>query len=323
MDGGCQIDSQLTEPARPSRLVPMGLLSRFSSPRTSSAAEVFFVVGHPRSGTNWVSNLLNLHPHVFCDGEFHFHDLFQSVERITDEPWRGAHREPARTALRDAFADLVRRTLVAAASKKPAATRIGDRTPRHLVPLIPGCRHVVCARDGRDVLVSWTFHMLKAGGPWLTQGEYGPAMSVLKVEFDHDPAIFERQPQRLLAVDAWLRHYARQWADRVNADLAMTRCMAEDPGLGSAHWLLYERLHAEVDAQCAALYTYLGVDPAHAPGAATWDITQPGFTKNDPRAFFRSGKVGDWKRYFTDEQLRVFTDEAGAANEQLQRLPIQ
>lgn len=290
----------------------MGALKFLSSSRRP---EVFFVVGHPRSGTNWVCNLLNLHPHILCDGEFHFQEVHQSVQRITAEPWRGASREPARSALRDAFTGLVRSTLIAAAARKPDATRVGDRTPRHLVPLIPGCRHVVCVRDGRDVLVSWTFHMLKTGGPWLTQGPFGPAMAGLKVDFDRDPGLFDRHPHRLLSVEAWLRHYARQWSQRVIADQEMTRRMKTDSHLGSALWVSYERLHADAGAQCARMYAYLGVDPALAQPPESEAHTRPGYTQNHPRAFFRSGKVGDWRRYFTDDQVRAFNEEAGAANE--------
>ena len=33
--------------------------------------EYFFVRGHPRSGTNWIGALLNLHPQINCWGEFH------------------------------------------------------------------------------------------------------------------------------------------------------------------------------------------------------------------------------------------------------------
>jgi hypothetical protein len=283
-------------------------------PRATPTPELFFVVGHPRSGTNWICNLLNLHPHILCDGEFHFHEIHHAVERVTAEPWRGAAKEPARAALHDAFSDLVRRTLLSIAVRKPGARRVGDRTPRHLVPLIPSCRHIVCVRDGRDVLVSWTFHMLKVGGPWLTQGPFGPEMAHLKAEFDQDSTLFDREPHRLLSVEAWLRHYAREWSERITADLEMTRRMEADPHLGSAHWAVYERVHADVDAESSRMYTYLGVAPDLARAPVSEPNTQPGFTENDPRSFFRSGRVGDWRRFFTEQQLQVFEDLAGNAN---------
>jgi hypothetical protein len=282
-------------------------------PREQPGPEVFFVVGHPRSGTNWICNLLNLHPHVLCDGEFHFHEIYQVVERMSEEPWRGAAKEPCRSALRDGFADMVRRTLLAAGARKPGARRIGDRTPRHLVPLIPGCRHVVCVRDGRDVLVSWTFHMLKHGGPWLTRGPFGPEMARLKEDFDADAMLFERDPHRLLSVESWLRHYAQEWSQRITADLEMTGKMEADPGLGSAYWVAYERMHADVESECSRLYRYLDVEPRLAKAAAAEAHTRPGYTENDPRSFFRSGRVGDWRRFFAEGQLRTFEELAGGA----------
>ncbi len=281
--------------------------------RTRSTPEIFFLVGHPRSGTNWICNLLNLHPHVLCDGEFHFHEIFQVVQRVTSETWQAASKEPARSALRDGFADMVRRTILAAGQRKPEARRIGDRTPRHLIPLVPGCRHIVCVRDGRDVLVSWTFHMLKMGGPWLIRGPFGPDMARLKEEFEADPTIFDRDPHRLLSVDGWLRHYAEEWCQRVTSDLEVTRKMQSDPNLGSAHWVAYERMHADVESECSRLYDYLGVEPSLAKAAASQAHTKPGYTENDPRSFFRSGRVGDWQRFFTERQLQTFEELAGDA----------
>jgi hypothetical protein len=287
----------------------------FRTLRNTARPEIFFVVGHPRSGTNWVSNLLNLHPRVFCDGEFHFHDAHGSVERMTADAWRGAGREPARTELRAAYADLVRRTLIAAASRKPGVTRVGDRTPRHLVPLLPGCRHIVCVRDGRDVLVSWTFHMLRHGGPWLTSGPFGRAMSTLKTQFENNPRVFELEPERLLSVESWVRHSAREWAERVRADRDMTERMRAEPTLGSARWVSYERLHADVSLECRRLFGYLGVDPGKARPPGHTPETRPGFSESDALSFFRRGRVGDWASFFTSEQERWYIDEAGDTNQ--------
>jgi hypothetical protein len=42
--------------------------------------KLFFLRGHMRSGTNWVGALLNLHPRVYCKGEYHFERLAEPFE---------------------------------------------------------------------------------------------------------------------------------------------------------------------------------------------------------------------------------------------------
>jgi len=47
--------------------------------------QVVFLRAYQRSGTNWMGNLLNLHPDIVCKGEFHFKSFFDSYLR---EPLR-------------------------------------------------------------------------------------------------------------------------------------------------------------------------------------------------------------------------------------------
>ena len=47
----------------------------------------FFICGCFKSGTNWVQNLLNLHPHVQVQGEFHFEVLRNAVDQLTSVYW--------------------------------------------------------------------------------------------------------------------------------------------------------------------------------------------------------------------------------------------
>ena len=42
---------------------------------------------------------------------------------------------------------------------------VGDRTPRELRPVYAGAPFIRVLRDGRDVLVSMTFHTMTVGGP--------------------------------------------------------------------------------------------------------------------------------------------------------------
>src|SRR5262249_43337453 len=120
----------------------------------------FFVRGLPRSGTNWVASMLNLHPRVHCYGEYHFEPVRQAIDQVQAETWQITGRGPLRTGLDEGFHDLVTRSVADSAVRKPGSDWLGDRTPRRLRPMPPDAPHILILRDPRDVLVSWTFHLL-------------------------------------------------------------------------------------------------------------------------------------------------------------------
>jgi len=275
---------------------------------------LFFVVGHPRSGTNWACSLLNRHPDVCCVGEFHFHEMLRAIEKFSSQPWQAGSAPHVRRAMLGGFHDMVRKSVrVAAEARKPSARVVGDRTPRHLEVMVPGSAHIVCVRDGRDVLVSWTFHLLTHGGAWLSRGESAAAMSALKRQFDADRSLFERHPERLLSDETWVRLNAGEWNSRVLSDLAVTKQMDAESTLGRVAWVAYERLHLDAQGECRRLFEFLGVDPNQAAAIGQEAETRPGYTENDPRSFFRSGRVGDWCRYFDERVEKWFWEVAGEA----------
>ncbi|MEZ6235051.1 MAG: sulfotransferase [Phycisphaerales bacterium] len=282
---------------------------------------LFFVTGHPRSGTHWLGSLLNLHPAIYTDGEFFFDALHEGFGRLSAWKWLAVGGDAGHAALRDAcFEDSVRRLLVAVAPRKAGATHIADRTPRLLKVLLPGAAHIVALRDGRDVLVSWTFHQLRVGGRMLErfcdgarggQRPRGAGMRAVRDAFAADPDAFEHQPGLLLSDERWVRAVARQWAEHVRHDAAAAAAM--DAGTIDARALVvrYEDVHADPSGQAARMAGFLGLDPALMAPVSDDSGTAPGGLGRDPRSFFRSGRVGDWQRYFTPEAGRWFEEEAG------------
>ncbi len=132
---------------------------RVSAP--AAAHDFFFVRGHPRSGTNWVGALLNLHPNINCWGEFHFEDIRNAIDNLQAQPWQITAREPLKTALDRSFEDMVKKAVLTLESRKPGAYWVGDRTPRGLRVFVEGSPYFLIIRDGRDILVSWTYHVLR------------------------------------------------------------------------------------------------------------------------------------------------------------------
>lgn len=271
----------------------------------------FFITGCYKSGTNWVMNILNLHPDVVVKGEFHFEVLHQGVGPLTQIPWFLSSRDPARAVALESAHDMVRRMMYATTRDKPEATWIGDRTPRVLAEILPGAPTINIVRDGRDVMVSWNFHHLRV-----------PDVSRLLPQFRHlgerevpgfraDPTSYERAGRGFITDEAWFRFHARQWADTVRQEHAQAPRFSEagTPLLR----LSYECMHQDAEAARTQLYSFLGLDPALAAPLSHETKTTPGFSLNKPTNFYRKGTTGEWHDYFDDNARRWFKEEAGDA----------
>jgi len=290
----------------------------------------FFVCGHPRSGTHWVSALLNLHPRIYCDGEFHFHLLRNGMDAFESQAWYVASREPVRAEAEAAFRDLVLRCLAAQARRpdsadgavggplgggKRGAIHVGDHTPRMLRVIIPPPegRYIVIFRDGRDVLVSWTFHLLKTSRPDIMHADVRPIFERSLAGLGDSADSARAAAAALLGDRAWIEHFAAAWSDHTAHDLA-TLARLEGEGRGDSLLRIdYETLHADTERERARLYSFLGADPSEAAPLSRENNTAAGFGRDAPRAFFRKGEVGDWRNYLTDESHGWFLDRAGSS----------
>lgn len=278
-------------------------------PKAPPAPEPFFLCGFGKSGTNWVGNLLNLHPAVRCDGEWHFQHFVHAWEEFAKYPWQLGSREPARSVARASVERLIRECLATQAEGKPGVTLVGDRSPRPLRELIRGSKTIYVCRDGRDVVVSYTFHHLRAG-----EAHHFPEH--LRESFTRHQQVFRDSPDAmnpdnpgLLTDEAWVRAAARFWSWRILQDIKHGAGTDTDALLS----LRYEDLHADLPARCRRMYEFLGLDPAKAAPPSNESATAPGFNREDLRSLYRKGAVGDWRRFATPEFTRWLKEEAGEA----------
>jgi len=269
---------------------------------------LYFVCGHPRTGTNWVRHLLNLHPRIICDGESPF-ARFREIMDISKGQYWSLSRHPAyHEALERGIADTIRACTLTLRDQKPGAECIGDHTPRLLWAYVPGARLIHVTRDGRDVVVSWTFHQLATGMPI---GEpfaslMAPQREALKADRFH----FKAHPEQLLANESWVRDAAHRWACFMKWDRDTTlRMAAGEIASAPVHPVSYEKLHADVEAERRAMYRFLGVDPEEAEPLGFGSA--PGRKGEDPLSNMRAAKVGEWKAYFTDDAKKWFKQAAG------------
>ena len=268
----------------------------------------FFLCGCYKSGTNWVQNLLNLHPRVQVVGEFHFDVLTRAARQLTSMSWfLGSDPHLSEVAV-DGIEATIRRMMYAATRDKPAATWLGDRTPHAVVPVIRGAPQISIIRDPRDVLVSWSFHHLRLKDPNLMADAFRAKAAVINTKFKADPDAFNPL-DGWLGDEAWLRFHARQWADISRLSRQnIPRLRSEGTEVLEVR---YEELHADLEAQRARLYTFLGLNPAEAAAPSDETKTLPGFDRENRKSFFRKGVVGDWQNHLDDRVLKIIESEIG------------
>jgi len=282
---------------------------------------VFLIRAAPRSGTNWTCALLNLHPKIIANGEFHLENFLSVAHDLISVDHHITSQEPFRAELLAGTRDLIDRTIRSGLVFRPGAEWIGDRTPRFIHELVPGAPVIWLYRDGRDVLVSWMYHLLRTdtavmGGGDRMRAAFGDDYDALKA----DPAFFEEHPEKLLANEALVREMSRDWARQVWHDREQLDRLEGD---GLALRVRYEDLLADTETMRHKMYRFLGLDPADAKPIGSDKCTTPGF-KEGAGSFYRNGEAGDWKNYFlTSETDRWFTEEAGDALAALGYEPIE
>lgn len=271
----------------------------------------FFITGCYKSGTHWVQNLLNLHPQVNAKGEFHFESLQRGVHDLTNTHWYLSARPRLRPVAEASFHDFVRRMMWAETRDKPAATWLGDRTPRAIGEILPGAPIINIRRDGRDVMVSWNFHHLRAQRIENLRDEMRDFAAKHGPEFRDHPERFTTPGSGFLGEEQWFRHHARVWAGIIKREVE------EAPHLIARGTpllrLVYEDMHRDITAARHQLFAHLRLSEQTALPLSHETRTLPGFEEESPTKFYRKGATGEWKDMFTDRQKQWFKDEAGEA----------
>lgn len=281
------------------------------------AYKIFFLCGHPRSGTHWMDTVLNRHPRIMIHGEYRFEALRRATDDLTGKFWHAAFIEPMKSEAERCFRDSVRRIVGASSVRKPGAEWLGDRTPRVIEPYLAGAPHFLIIRDPRDVLVSWAHLEIKNAAHHYTMGGFSAELGPHREAFLADPDYFKKNPQHLLGCRRWLRQLASRWRQHVRLDLDIIRRVDAGELPSRIHVVRYERIYTDPEGERRRMYEFLGVPPEEAGELTEETRSKPGHAKEDPHNFYRKGKVGDWEKYFTPD-VRAWYKEV--ANDTLMEL---
>lgn len=275
-----------------------------------------FIVGHPRSGTNWAANLLNLHPELAIWGELHFQVLLNAMPELVSEPHTSGHTEPVRSALARGFQDYLRSTLAAVAQHRGPGAKyvrwVGDHTPRLLRPMLPEAHHILMVRDGRDVAISLTVHLLNCQSRRVGQSD--PAIGAL---FERalgmcsaDDRSLDAAADWLLSHEAWVKRVAGNWERHVLGDEAMKARIARDWAFLKVMTVRYEDLHADTPGVLRQMFDFLGADPARAQPIDADPRTRAGFSEQTAGSHYRKGQTGEWRTRLSAD-ARAWFAQAG------------
>jgi hypothetical protein len=273
---------------------------------------MFFLCGFGKSGTNWVGNLLNRHPAVRCDGEFFFDTLHWGFDQFTQAEHQVGHQEPYRTVAAEGLYSMIRNVMLCMKRDNPEANVLGDRSPRELREILPGAPTMWLVRDGRDVVVSYTYHYLRLL-PGYNMSFWPEDIRKLFEPFAERFRDVSTRDQigvagELLEQQRWVGFVSQQWGDRMLKDLA-AKAKWNSPLLE----LRYELLHLDTEAQIGRMYRFLDLEASEASAPTLQSNTQAGFSKENPMSFYRKGVVGDWKNYDTPAFREAFDESAGDA----------
>lgn len=188
------------------------------------------------------------------------------------------------------------------------------KTPYNLEPIIPGAKYIFIVRDGRDVVISLFFHFAKLGGfeGFCSAHGFLVPLDDVKIYRENDQ-YFEKNPDRLLVMEACVRQVARMWKERVVSDLAVMEKLNKDME-GSVMMTRYEDMLMNCEEERGKIYSWLDLDPTKANPLSRVGWTMPGFgneKQSQRNPFYRKGISGDYKNYMFGESKRWFKEEAG------------
>ncbi|MDH3649486.1 MAG: sulfotransferase domain-containing protein [Saprospiraceae bacterium] len=275
------------------------------------SCELFFIRGNAKSGTNWLCNLMNLHPMIRCKGEFQLQHLFVGFDKTLNAKWGLLSKN--KDLLKDGFYSMIESIVFQYCDYYPLCC---DRSPIGLCKTImPGKKYLYITRDGRDVLVSWAFHAMRNN--IVSFPEFQKNVDL----FQKDPDYFEKNKHVLLNSRDIVRSIAMFWNQLIVDDFKLMQRVDAGEIPIQYLWIKYEALISNINVELDRIFAFLGVDPNLAKPLT--ERTQPGFDRIDNQSIYRRGATGAWSEYMTEEQLSWFMEDAAEGMRIIESSPYQ
>jgi hypothetical protein len=272
--------------------------------------------------------LFNSHPEILCRGEGKFfgeetaNALHGALARSKElrrwlghNPWTLRDQDPD-------LEDIVSNTINYLMQEKLRKTKkriVGDKSPfttpgvvGEIAAICPEAKVVHIVRDGRDVAVSSVHHQWNNAADQGGRRKLSREKVAKREAYRKAPDTFGASGESIFAGEH-VAEIARSWSTSVS------RAMADAPLLGENYYQVrYEDLLADPVGEARCLLEFLEADAREEVArecveAASFEQLSGGRSKGeeDSSSFYRKGVAGDWKNHFTEEDRRVFKEEAG------------
>jgi hypothetical protein len=296
-------------------------------------APIFFLIGRSKSGTSWLMRLLNSHPEILCRGEGMFFErssprsLLRALSRSEDvqswlarNPWTRQAPDKGLEGMLGSFVrHAMRQRLKEVKGRNGTKKIVGDKSPfktarmlEEISTICPDAKVVHIIRDGRDVAVSSVHHRWNNAADVGGRRNITPDQVLKREAYRSDPAAFLATGESIFA-EGHVAELARSWNEGVGRAVEDAALMGDN-----YHELRYEDLLSEPVAEVKRLLEFLGADSDEKVArecveAASFEQLSGGRApgEEDSSSFYRKGIAGDWKNHFTEEDKRIFKDEAG------------
>ena len=311
---------------------------------------IFFVIGSPRSGTNWVMRTINAHPEILCKGEGRFFGRnlrnehlkgMQTSEHIRykiqpsslqnalmeSEYLRLWVERSVWTRSDDTEEQLTRFVggavyhFLTEELSKTGKRIVGDKTPlgnpkivEDIRQLCPEAKLIHIIRDGRDVAISQLHHI------WNRSADVGGVHDLESEElskrdrYREDPWKFLESGESIFT-ERSMRIAARQWESKVGA------AYRDGPEMFGDNYteVRYEDLLKRPEQEFERLFEFLGAcadekTVARCVSATSFEKRSKGRErgKEDSSSGARKGIAGDWENVLTGRDRAIFKDAAGS-----------
>lgn len=284
-----------------------------------------FIIASPRSGTTWLSKMLNVHPAIYCVERRLFGNYADLIEdkgatdtrlRVTLDKYVNSlvlhhgFSQSNKTKLLQSMINTIIKEEHSYSGKKIMIDKI---TPYlntsalvidQITRFFPKAKIIYLVRDGRDVLTSGVFH-------WFNKQPKGTELNDFEIKrrelfFNKNEAKIKRFFQ-----DSEIEQWANEWAQPIktinkakqNHDVKVIHYedLLENP----------KEVLNEVLTFVKAKNTSSILNKSIEAGSFKMMSKgrEQGNTKHD--AHIRKGISGDWKNYFTYEDGKLFHEIAG------------
>lgn len=297
----------------------------FKKKKTLPNKHVFFIIASPRSGTTWMSKMLNAHPNILCVERRLFGDYADFVldEGINEPRLRVTldkyvkslllhHGLPDKefgnilTGITNTIQQIERNTT----GKQTLVDKItpylntSGKVIRSITHYFPKAKLIYLIRDGRDVLTSGVFH-------WFNKQNINDTLSGFEKKRRN---IFvnnsDEQLDRFFQ-DKEIKQWAKEWAQPLdtisiaqkNHEVLLLHyenlLLDQKKSLQQCFNFMNEMVNTSIIQYCVEVSSFQKMTVNRKQGEEKAD------------AHIRKGIAGDWKNYFTKRDGELFIKYAG------------